>query len=231
MFEFEKRQDRSFCLLIIMKKRSPDRKLRMRSLQFGLLLLLSTVAAAQNSSDWGDSAFRSPQPLNLLTAWLRPTNAAITGTRSAFELPSTSGGFHNRSDASSGKSAESIENLALTTRPATSVKPRTLDKRFILVHTVNTLALIADLESTAHAVSGKTGAVELNPLFGQHPSRARLYGIGVPMNALTFFLSYRAKKAAPARKLWLLPPAVTIGVHTAAVINNEAVAQSVELQR
>ena len=43
---------------------------------------------------------------------------------------------------------------------------RTLDRKFILLHSLSTVALLADLETTARAVAAQPSATELNPLFG-----------------------------------------------------------------
>jgi hypothetical protein len=117
-------------------------------------------------------------------------------------------------------------NGILLAPPATAMEPnaynrgRVLDRKFILLQSLSTVALLADIETTAHAVAAQPRATELNPLFGAHPTRARLYGISVPLNALSFFLSYRAKKAEPKRRLWIIGPGVSIAVHSSAAINN-----------
>jgi hypothetical protein len=113
----------------------------------------------------------------------------------------------------------------LLTPPVTVVAPNTnsghvLDRKFILLHSLSTVALLADLETTARAIAAQPKASELNPLFGEHPTRARLYGIAVPLNALSFYLSYRAKKNEPKRRLWIIGPGASIAVHSAAAINN-----------
>jgi len=102
--------------------------------------------------------------------------------------------------------------------------PRVVDSKFILLNTLSTLAMVADLETTAHDLEGAKSA-ELNPLFGQHPSRARLYGVSVPLNVISFYVSYHYKRSQPSRSLWKVGPALSIAVHTAATINNLIVAR------
>jgi hypothetical protein len=109
-------------------------------------------------------------------------------------------------------------------KQTTDTGSRTLDGRFILLHTLSTGALFADLETTARALAGQTKATELNGLFGGHPTRARLYGIAVPLDAVSFYLSYRSKKIEPRRNMWKVAPGLSIAVHTAAAINNLIVA-------
>jgi hypothetical protein len=96
----------------------------------------------------------------------------------------------------------------------------TLDRKFILLQTFSTMALLADLETTARGLAQQPRATELNPLFGKDPSRARLYGIAVPLNIFPFYLSYHSKKIAPRRSVWKVGPEMCIAVHTAAAINN-----------
>jgi len=96
----------------------------------------------------------------------------------------------------------------------------TLDRKFILLHTLSTMALIADLETTARGLARQPKPTELNPLFGSDPTRARLYGIGVPLSAFAFYLSYHSKKIAPRRSVWKVGPELSIAVHSAAAINN-----------
>jgi hypothetical protein len=97
---------------------------------------------------------------------------------------------------------------------------RTMDREFVLLHTLSTVALIADLETTARGFEAQPKATELNPMFGARPTRARLYGIAVPLNALSLYLSYHYKKVEPRRNSWKIGPGVSIAIHTAAVINN-----------
>ncbi len=101
---------------------------------------------------------------------------------------------------------------------------RTIDRQFILLNALSTGALVADVETTIHAVGEETKASELNPLFGVHPTRARLYGITLPLNALSFYLSYHAKKTMPKRRIWEIGPGLSIAAHTTAAINNLIVA-------
>jgi hypothetical protein len=101
--------------------------------------------------------------------------------------------------------------------------PRTLDRKFILLQTLSAAALVADVETTMRDLGGQR-ASELNPLFGQHPTRARLYGINVPLNVLSFYVSYHFKKTDPSRSLWKVGPALSLAVHATATINNLIVA-------
>jgi len=109
---------------------------------------------------------------------------------------------------------------AMAVEPNANNRGHILDRKFILLHSLSTVALLADLETTARAIAAQPRAPELDPLFGEHPTRARLYGIAVPLNALSFYLSYHAKKTEPKRRFWIIGPGVSIAVHSAAAINN-----------
>jgi hypothetical protein len=100
----------------------------------------------------------------------------------------------------------------------------TLDSKFILLHTFSTVALIADIVTTAHGLAVQPNAIELNPLLGERPTLARIVGTAVPLHAFSFYLSYRAKKLAPRRNVWTVIPKLSIAIHAAAAINNLIVA-------
>lgn len=50
-----------------------------------------------------------------------------------------------------------------------------------------------DFESTESCLKRKT-CQEANPLLGKNPSRARMYGIGMPLDALLFYVSVKRKQ-------------------------------------
>lgn len=68
---------------------------------------------------------------------------------------------------------------------------------------------ITDLALTAHCVSGST-CTELNPLYGPHPSVARLFGTGAPIMAAQFAVSYYLKTH---NKNWKVPTAIRVAGH------------------
>jgi hypothetical protein len=108
----------------------------------------------------------------------------------------------------------------LVIEPHTNKRWHTLDRRFVLLHTLSTLVLIADAESTAHMLEEHPKARELNPIFGKRPTRARIYSIALPLNAFVIYQSYRAKKVAPRRTVWTLGPKLSIATHTIATLTN-----------
>ncbi len=157
---------------------------------------------------------------NDLPTEINPTAACVAVTRNLPEAPSASPEGANSADPTPNVSETSLVSPALASERDTYRSGRTLDRKFILLHALSTVALVADLETTVRSFEGQAKATEVNPLFGAHPTRARLYGIAVPLNALSFYLSYHYKKVEPGRSIWKVGPGLTIAVHTAAVINN-----------
>lgn len=183
----------------------------MRSLRLVCVLLLSITARAQTPVT---------DPANNMPANDVPATPVFSVAASSFELPRSIGDCDSVRDTAAAVKGEAGSGVSFATPAETNKSRRVLDRKFILLQSLSTLAMVADIESTAHALEGKSGAAELNPLFGRHPTRARMYGIGVPVNALTLFLSYRAKKIAPTRRLWELAPALTTAIHAGAATNN-----------
>src|SRR5271166_4025314 len=52
---------------------------------------------------------------------------------------------------------------------------------------------VADFESTQSCIRRRT-CQESNPLLGKHPSRARMYAIGMPLDALLFYVAVKRKQ-------------------------------------
>ena len=136
------------------------------------------------------------------------------------DAPSASCGSPDKIDGTGYTNGILLAPPAMAFEPNTNSRVRVLDHKFILLQSLSTVALLADVETTVHAIAAQPRATELNPLFGAHPTRARLYGIAVPLNALSFYLSYHAKKTEPKRNWWIIGPGVSIAVHSAAAINN-----------
>lgn len=95
----------------------------------------------------------------------------------------------------------------------------TFDHAFKVYSSVAWGTMIADFEATHHSLVMNTGR-ELNPIFGSYPSRARLYGIGVPMTGILNYLAYREKKARPRSNLWKVPFIGISAVHCLGVVSN-----------
>lgn len=92
-----------------------------------------------------------------------------------------------------------------------------VDSRFLFVNGGYALAAAYDGATTQWFLHN-TRAYEVNPLFGRHPSTARLWGEGSALTATMVFGSYELKKHHS--RFWWLPPAVGMAAHTFAASHN-----------
>ena len=187
----------------------------MLRLALSSVLLFSIGAASQ-------TATQVDHPLPEVDQ--KADSATATPSSELPEAPSAIGGSRKSTDGAPVVSGTRFVATTPVEERNRNGNLRTVDSKFILLNALSTLALVADLETTAHDLEGAKSA-ELNPLFGQHPSRARLYGVSVPLNVISFYVSYHYKKSQPSRSLWKFGPALSIAVHTAATINNLIVAR------
>lgn len=190
----------------------------MLRLAFTSVLLLSVMATSQTALPVGPARSDS-MPSSTPTSSCQSQSPAVACP----SLPDAPSVFHdspNNSEGMGGTSGFLLAPPAMAVEPNANSCGRILDRKFILLYSLSTVALLADLETTARAVAAQPSATELNPLFGEHPTRARLYGIAVPLNALSFYLSYHAKKTEPKRRWWIIGPGVSLAVHSSAAINN-----------
>lgn len=117
-------------------------------------------------------------------------------------------------------------NSPTKTSYAQSTKPRQkiADKKFWILAGLQVGASIADFETTQWALRSSPGAREMNSLFGQRPTRLRMYGIGLPITAFQIALQYHAKSTADrtgrARAAWIVGASINTGLHTALAIHN-----------
>jgi hypothetical protein len=107
-----------------------------------------------------------------------------------------------------------VEN---TSRPATA---RSSNRTFMLLATVSAAAMVADVELTANCVKTVSNCREANPFMGSNPSRARLYGVNVPIYAGEMMLSRMFRRKYPERKLWMFPLLSFTGAHVAGAASN-----------
>ncbi len=110
------------------------------------------------------------------------------------------------------------------------LKPRIADKKFWTLTAVQFGAAVFDIESSQAGL--RNGAVEGNPLFGSHPSRARMYGISMPQTAAVCALGYWLKKtgrdtdAKRGSSLWWMLGAANATAHVALSVHNLQVTAS-----
>jgi len=69
---------------------------------------------------------------------------------------------------------------------------RIADKRFWLAVAVNTLATVANVESTHHCLAA--GTCTGSPMFGNEPSRLRMYGTALPIQGAFDLTTFLLKK-------------------------------------
>jgi hypothetical protein len=98
-------------------------------------------------------------------------------------------------------------------------KPKTIDRQFLIFNALMIAATVADAETTLNCVSSPN-CEEVNPLLGSHPTRGRVYAVGVPLTAFAIYLSYHYKRVSPTRNWWKAYPLVLTVVHTFGAVNN-----------
>jgi len=97
---------------------------------------------------------------------------------------------------------------------------RTFDGQFVILHTLSTIAVFADIETTIHGLNVNPHAHEINPLLGPRPSPARVYATVLSWHLFGTYESYRAKRDAPRRSVWKFQPRVSIIAHSLAAVSN-----------
>ncbi len=91
------------------------------------------------------------------------------------------------------------------------------DRKLIVAGLTMLAGEIADNETSIAAMRRNQHASETNALYGRHPGRLRMYGIGTALTGALFLASVAAKQQAirqsrPDDKIWLIP----VVVHNAA---------------
>jgi hypothetical protein len=119
--------------------------------------------------------------------------------------------------APSGSSAEADRRWTQPTKFAVAATPsrpssKTWDTTFVLLSGVATALTVADMELTARCTARQTCS-EVNPLYGANPTRARLYGISLPMLGGELFLARWLKHRHPDRKVWMMPLIANSATH------------------
>jgi hypothetical protein len=87
---------------------------------------------------------------------------------------------------------------------------KTADRKFWAMTALSSASTVSDIEVTAHALQNPN-CVEHNPLFGSHPSRAKMYGVSIPASAAYTMVGYWLKKRGV--KLWAVPQLSLTGGH------------------
>lgn len=102
------------------------------------------------------------------------------------------------------------------------------DKKFFALAALQFGATIADFETTQWAQRKVPYGAEKNPLFGTHPSRERMYGIGFSITSMQVFMQYRSKRFGERRRrlknAWIVGALLDTGVHTVLAAHNARIA-------
>jgi hypothetical protein len=99
-------------------------------------------------------------------------------------------------------------------------KVHTFNRTFTFLAAVSAAATIADIELTANCLKTVGNCRETNPLLGSNPSRARLYGVNVPIYASQLMMSRMLQRRFPQRKLWMVPFLSSTGTHVVGAASN-----------
>jgi|SRR5580704_17114485 hypothetical protein len=110
-----------------------------------------------------------------------------------------------------------------------SIPPRKVaDKKFWVLAGFEVGATVADFETTQWAQRVRPDGGELNPLYGKHPGRARMYGIGVSITGVQILMQFKSKQKAQASgksgKAWIVGALLNTGVHTFLAVHNGQIA-------
>jgi len=95
--------------------------------------------------------------------------------------------------------------------PATPVQeiskpvPRTVDGKFLFFFAMAAALTVSDIELTQRCLQAGT-CHEANILYGNNPTRARMYGFNLPVLGAQTVLSAWLKRRHPERNLWMVPP-------------------------
>ncbi len=99
---------------------------------------------------------------------------------------------------------------------------RLIDAEFLLLAVGAGIATAMDIESTVRAQRDPEAA-EVNAwIYGERPSRARMYGVNAPLTAAFAYLAYHWRKTRPGGSRWVWrTPLVALSVgHAAAAAAN-----------
>lgn len=90
----------------------------------------------------------------------------------------------------------------ISAEPTQHEHKKVIDKAFLTMSGMYFAASIADVERTAHCLESKD-CIELNPILGPHPSRAKAYGFSLGFSIPGHLIAYYLKKKGT--KWWLVP--------------------------
>jgi hypothetical protein len=108
------------------------------------------------------------------------------------------------------------------------VPAKVVDKKFIAFAALQLAATVADFETTQWAQRNAPNGAEQNPLFGSHPSRPRMYSIGLSLTAFQVYMQYRSKRygerTGKIKNAWIVGALFDTGLHTYLAVHNGQIA-------
>lgn len=100
-------------------------------------------------------------------------------------------------------------------------KPKpTSTKKFWALTAFSAAMTVADIELTQNCLATVRGCYETDPIYGTHPSRARMYAINIPVNAAVSYLSYKAMNGKRLSRMWAWPQLALTATHFGGVMTN-----------
>jgi hypothetical protein len=181
-----------------------------------LLLVLAAPAMAQTSSQ--NSAQTSPQ-----------SSPETSGQTSA--QPDATTQLPNKPEVPAQAPAQVPAEVRVNGQPEihSPSPPRIIaDKKFWILAGLEAGATIADFETTQWAERVRPDGGEVNPLYGSHPGRMRMYGIGMSLTGVQILLQYKSKgmsqRNGKMKKAWIVGALLNTGVHTFLAVHNGRIA-------
>ncbi len=140
------------------------------------------------------------------------------------DAPSAVSGPAIRTGLAADRSLSELDVRDLAIESYTGKQPKTIDHQFLLLNGLLVISAVADAESTLLCSRCR----EVNPILGSHPTRQKIYAIGVPLTAFQIYLAYHYKKLSPTRNGvitgWKAFPVAFTAIHGLAAVNNFLVA-------
>jgi len=106
-----------------------------------------------------------------------------------------------------------------------------IDRKMIVAGLTMLAGEVADNETTMAVLARNRHAHEVNPFYGAHPNRLRMYGIGTALTGLMFVGSVATRERAirtghPDSKIWLVPVVIHNLERSIAAWHNSSVSAS-----
>jgi hypothetical protein len=201
---------------------------------FALSLFLSLLLAAPLLAQ---APAATPEKTESATSDKSTSPAPPTSTSNAAELGINGGNAAARPTIASGAELpEQPQNKNMNPPTLFPVPParhfrvpaRVVDKKFIAFAALQLAATVADFETTQWAQRNAPNGAEQNPLFGSHPSRARMYSIGLSLTTFQVYMQYRSKRygerTGKIKNAWIVGALFDTGLHTYLAVHNGQIA-------